>query len=198
MIEFKNLNKEEPYVLFKAKYDEALNADQKNIEAIAISSFDSEKKEVDSRYVNLKYIENEDWVFFSNYQSPKAYQFKRNQKISVLIYWNSVDIQIRMKADIKKLSNIKSDEHFKNRSREKNALAVSSYQSKKIGSYDEVVKNYNKVLSDYSLSERPQYWGGYLFKPYYFEFWKGHEHRLNNRIAFMKNDCVWNEFFLQP
>ena len=109
MIEFKNLNKEEPYVLFKAKYDEALNADQKNIEAIAISSFDSEKKEVDSRYVNLKYIENEDWVFFSNYQSPKAYQFKRNQKISVLIYWNSVDIQIRMKADIKKLSNIKSD-----------------------------------------------------------------------------------------
>ena len=54
MIEFKNLNKEEPYVLFKAKYDEALNADQKNIEAIAISSFDSEKKEVDSRYVKLK------------------------------------------------------------------------------------------------------------------------------------------------
>ena len=187
-----------PYSFFYDKYDEALKANQKNIEAIAISSFDSKKKEVDSRYVNLKYIENEDWVFFSNYQSPKAKQFKTSSRISVLIYWNSIDTQIRIKADIKKLSEKKSDEHFKNRSREKNALAVSSNQSKKIGSYEEVIQNYNKVLNDHSLKERPQYWGGFLFKPYYFEYWEGHEHRLNKRKVFVKNDGDWNEFFLQP
>ena len=39
MIKFNNLNQEIPYRLFKEKYDEALNAGQKGIEAISISSY---------------------------------------------------------------------------------------------------------------------------------------------------------------
>ena len=72
MIKFNNLNQEIPYRLFKEKYDEALNADQKGIEAISISSYIKEMNEVDSRYVNLKFISNDEFIFFSNYDSPKA------------------------------------------------------------------------------------------------------------------------------
>ena len=50
-------------------------------------------------------------------------------------------------AHIEKLSAEDSNDHFKNRSKEKNALAISSDQSKKIHSYEEVVDNYNKVLN---------------------------------------------------
>ena len=64
MIQFNNLNKEIPYLLFKAKYDEAFDADQKGIEAISISSFNKEMGEVDSRYVNLKFIINDEFIFF--------------------------------------------------------------------------------------------------------------------------------------
>ena len=39
MIEFNNLNQGIPYQLLKEKYDEALNAGQKSIEAISISSY---------------------------------------------------------------------------------------------------------------------------------------------------------------
>ena len=49
MIEFNNLNQEIPYLLFKAKYDEAVDAGQKSIEAISISSYNKEVNEVDSR-----------------------------------------------------------------------------------------------------------------------------------------------------
>ena len=66
MIQFNILNKEIPYQLFKEKYDEALNAGQKGIEAISISSFNKEANEVDSRYVNLKFITNDEFIFFSN------------------------------------------------------------------------------------------------------------------------------------
>ncbi len=57
MIQFNNLNQEIPYQLLKEKYDEALNAGQKGIEAISISSYNKEISEVDSRYVNLKFIQ---------------------------------------------------------------------------------------------------------------------------------------------
>ena len=45
-----------PHELFIKYYDEALKAKQSSINAIAISSFNFEKSEVDSRFVNLKYI----------------------------------------------------------------------------------------------------------------------------------------------
>ncbi len=186
------------YNLFYEKYERALELDQKNIEAIAISSFDAKNNEVDSRYVNLKYIEDQDWIFFSNYQSVKANQFISLNKISGLFYWNSIDTQIRIKAVIKKLNKQKSDEHFKNRSKKKNALAISSNQSNQIESYEKVIENYNDVLDSKSLNTRPEYWGGYVFKPYYFEFWEGHENRLNKRTAFIKKDSGWDEFNLEP
>ena len=62
MIKFNNLNQEVPYMLFKEKYDRALKVGQKAIEAIAISSFNNEMAEVDSRYVNLKFISNDEFI----------------------------------------------------------------------------------------------------------------------------------------
>ena len=56
MIQFNNINQGMPYQLLKEKYDEALNAGQRGIEAISISSYNKETCEVDSRYVNLKFI----------------------------------------------------------------------------------------------------------------------------------------------
>ena len=68
--------------------------------------------EVEARYVNLKYIANNEWIFFSNYNSPKAQQFKSHNQVSVLIFWPSINTQIRMKALISKLLLEFSDEHF--------------------------------------------------------------------------------------
>ena len=47
-------------------------------------------------------------------------------------------------------------------------------------------------------TERPEYWGGFTFTPYYFEFWEGNKNRINKRVAyqFIKND--WKTFILQP
>ena len=60
--------------------------------------------EVDSRYVNLKFITNDEFIFFSNYDSPKASAFNSHNQIAALLYWSSINVQIRMKAKIKKTS----------------------------------------------------------------------------------------------
>jgi pyridoxamine 5'-phosphate oxidase len=198
MIQFNNLNQETPYQLLKEKYDEALNAGQRGIEAISISSFNKEISEVDSRYVNLKFISIDEFIFFSNYNSPKASSFNSYNQIAALVYWPSINVQIRMKANIKKTSKKFNQKYFFERSEEKNALAISSNQSKQIDSYSKVEENYNKSLKNDNLKKCPEYWGGYSFTPYYFEFWEGHESRINKREIFDKIDGLWKHSYLQP
>jgi len=198
MIEFHNISNITPYKIFKEKYEEALNAGQKNIEAISIASFNKEKDEVDSRFVNLKFIENDKFIFFSNYNSPKALAFETNDQISALMYWSSVNIQIRIKAHIKKTSVKYNKLYFKNRSIYKNALAISSNQSRKISSFAKVKSKYNKVMESNDLTLCPEHWGGFTFAPYSFEFWEGHKSRLNKRNLYKKNKNQWSHYILEP
>jgi len=198
MITLKNLNQSEPYHKFKFFYDKAINENQNAVEAISISSFNTKINEVDSRYVNLKFISNDEFIFFSNYDSPKASSFNSHNQIAALLYWPSINTQIRMKATIKRTSNEYNQKYFYDRSEEKNALAISSNQSKPIDSYDQVKENYNKSLNNDDLKKCPEFWGGYSFTPYYFEFWEGHESRLNKREAYEKSDDSWKHLILQP
>ena len=173
-------------------------AKQDNIEAIAISSYSVKENEVDSRFVNLKIVDNEDLIFFSNYSSPKAIQFLEHNKISALIFWSKINIQIRFKATINKLKEDISDEYFIKRSEDKNALAISSDQSKPIDSFSVVERKFKEVFENDDLKKRPAYWGGYSFKPYYLEFWEGNKSRLNKREAYLLDKNNWVKTFLQP
>ena len=198
MIQFDNINNETPYLVFRDKYTESVNAKQKNIEAICISSYSSKNKEVNARYVNLKIIDGKEFIFFSNYNSPKSVDFNSHNQITALIYWNNINVQIRMKAHIKKTSREFNQAYFTGRDEEKNALAISSEQSNVIDSYKSVQENYEISLKNSNLSECPDYWGGFSFTPYYFEFWEGHEKRLNKREAYEEQNGKWVHSFLEP
>jgi len=198
MINFINLNNEIPYVQLKDKFDQAISANQKSVEAISISSFSSSLNEVDSRFVNLKIVDDKEFIFFTNYNSPKSIQFDSHKQIAALLYWSSINVQIRMKAKIKRTSPEYNQKYFFERLIEKNALAISSNQSKPINSYNQVKENYNKSLNNDNLKKCPEFWGGFSFTPYYFEFWEGHESRINKREVYEKTDGVWKHSFLQP
>ena len=198
MIKFIDIDKSIPYKKFLKFYEKASKKKQKAIEAICISSFNADLNEVDSRYVNLKYIIDSQWVFFTNYNSPKSIAFETHNQVSVVIYWEAINLQIRIKANIIKSDSNLSDKHFNSRSREKNSIAISSNQSNPIQNFDEVLKNYSNIFESNKNLYRPESWGGYSFTPYYFEFWEGHESRINKREIFDKIDGVWKHSFLQP
>tara|TARA_A100001035_G_C27570830_1_gene403070 strand:- start:80 stop:676 length:597 start_codon:yes stop_codon:yes gene_type:complete len=198
MIKFINISEEIPYKIFKNKYDDAIKANQSVIEAICISSYSSVNKEVNARFVNLKFVNDKEFIFFSNYESPKSEDFISHDQITALFYWSSTNVQIRMKAKINKTSREFNLKYFSDRDAKKNALAISSNQSKPVSSYDEVYENYNNSLKNDSLKDCPEYWGGYSFAPYYFEFWEGHESRLNKREVYEINNGDWIHYILQP
>ena len=94
MINLEKISEKEPYKVFLDYHNAAKLNGQKNVEAISISSFNFENNQVESRYVNLKYIIDEEWIFFSNYNSKKASDFSSHDQISVLFYWDLLNVQI--------------------------------------------------------------------------------------------------------
>ncbi|MEL0187067.1 MAG: pyridoxal 5'-phosphate synthase [Flavobacteriaceae bacterium] len=198
MISFIDIKNVEPYKLFRKKYNDAIKNKQKNIEAVAVSSYNKSLNEVSSRYVNLKYIIKDKWIFFTNYNSPKSSDFKSHNQISALFYWKSTETQIRLKGLIKQTSKEFNKDYFKKRAKHKNALAISSNQSKLIESYKDVENNYRNCLTSADLKKCPEFWGGYSFTPYYFEFWEGNKSRINKREVFEMADGIWKHSFLQP
>jgi len=198
MIKFNNLCKDSPYRIFKENYDAAIKASQLNIEALCVSSYSSGQNEVNSRFVNLKEINYDEFIFYSNYNSPKAKEFMNHNQISATIFWSNINIQIRMKAIIKKTPKEFNHAYFFTRDTKKNALAISSMQSRKIKSYNDVKENYMNSLKHDDLKSCPDYWGGFSFVPYYFEFWKGDESRINRREVYENSQGKWIHSFLQP
>ena len=198
MIVFKNISKLKPFMILNQKYHKAISKKQSSPEIICISSYDPKKNEVNSRYVNLKIIDNEEFIFFTNYNSPKSIQFQEHNQIAGVFYWQKINMQIRMKGRIKKTSLDFNNHYFESRSLEKNALAISSSQSNTIDSYDKVKERFQKILSEGSLKKCPEYWGGFSFTPYSFEFWEGHENRLNKRVLYTLEESNWIKRFLQP
>ena len=198
MVKFINNSPKVPFKKFKQEYDSAFTLNQRFIEAMCISSFSFKTMEVDSRYVNLKIVDNENFVFFSNYNSPKSKQFNEHNKIAISIFWETTNVQIRMKGQIKRAPKEFNNTYFSNRGVKKNALAIASNQSEKIESYSMFYKKYNEVLEKEDLLKCPDYWGGFFFNPLYIEFWNGHEDRINKRVAFVLDQDKWHEHILQP
>ena len=85
MIDLSNISKDLPHARFLEEYKRAIELDQANIEAVCISSVDSQNKP-HSRYVNLKFVNDNEWIFFSNYESPKSLQFENNNSIAALFF----------------------------------------------------------------------------------------------------------------
>ena len=198
MIKFLNQSNDEPYSIFKKKYEEAIEANQPSIEAISISSFDLKNKIVNSRYVNLKFVDNDRFIFFTNYNSPKSNEFESHKQIAATFFWHAINTQIRIRANIKKTPELFNKKYFKKRSREKNALAISSNQSQPISTHDLIKEKYYNTKKTYDLTNCPEYWGGFEFTPYEIEFWEGSSFRLNKRNLYKKNETQWDHFILEP
>ena len=104
-----------------------------------------------------------------------------------------------MKAKIFKTSAEFSNKHFQGRTKEKNALAISSNQSQIIGSFDQVAENFQDTLDAMTPETvRPDFWGGYRVKPSEIEFWQGGADRLHDRFRYLRDGQSWQIDRLAP
>jgi pyridoxamine 5'-phosphate oxidase len=152
------------------------------------------------RVVLLKYLKPEGLVFFTNYRSHKGKDLAVNSKIAAHFFWPELERQVKVEGMVHKADAETSDTYFKSRPFESKISSVMSHQSTEVASRQELERMWcdEKKKWEGKEIERPDYWGGYLIKPTRVEFWQGREHRLHDRIVFIKHFHKWNVVRFSP
>jgi len=153
------------------------------------------------RVVYLRTLESDgSFIFFTNYNSDKAKALSLNNKVGANFFWSTLERQVRIKGVVEKLDSEASDLYFDTRPEESKLGAWASAQSEIIESRKQLIDQleyYRKKFEGVPIP-RPPFWGGYVIKPVYYEFWQGRSSRLHDRFKYVQQDGKWVSARLSP
>lgn len=188
-----------PIAQFAKWFDEALNAQVNEPNAMSVSTVDAEGKPT-SRIVLIKQYDERGFTWYTNYDSQKGQQLAANPHAALLFFWSEVERQVRIEGRVEKTSAEESDKYFYSRPVKSQLAALASQQSAPIASRAQMEENYEAVAqAQGEQPKRPDYWGGYRLVPERIEFWQGRRSRFHDRIVYVRQpDGTWLKQRLQP
>jgi pyridoxamine 5'-phosphate oxidase len=188
----------DPIAQFQRWFSEILPTEMVDPTAMVLSTVDAEGRP-DSRVVLLKGIEDEKFVFYTNYNSVKSRQIRVNSFVALNFYWPAMARQVRVRGNVHGVSAEQSDDYFASRPLKSQLSALISPQSSEIGSRDELDRAFENLLkqNDQPII-RPDHWGGYSVKPFEIEFWQGRDSRMHDRIQYNLHHEKWTYRRLAP
>lgn len=199
-----SLNEDEvdrdPLHQFRKWFDEALTANVLEPNAMNLATI-SEQGRPTSRIVLLKGIENQCFVFYTNYQSQKGRELATSPACALTFFWPELERQIRIEGVAARVSPETSDQYFQSRPRGSQIGAWSSPQSSVIKDrhlLEQRVAEIEKKFQGMEPLPRPHQWGGYAVAPFEIEFWQGRPSRLHDRIVYTLSGDQWSIHRLAP
>ncbi len=194
-----SLAAENPFVQFQRWIEEAMRAEQPDVEAMTLSTATREGR-VSARIVLLKGFDERGFVFFTNYDSRKSQELAEHPQAALTFYWHSLNRQIRIEGTVEKASVEESAKYFQTRPRSSQIGAWASPQSDVIASREALETRLAEVEARFKEGEIPcpPFWGGWRLRPEQIEFWQGRESRLHDRILYTKQNGAWPISRLAP
>ena len=191
---------ENPFEIAKDWMDQAKELELNDANAIALATVDDTGLP-NVRMVLLKEIEDNAFVFYTNYESKKGRELIASGPVAFVIHWKSLRRQIRVRGSVEKAEGKQADSYFDSRSPQSRVGAIASRQSQVIKDRSVLENWYEQALKDNGATpSRPSFWGGFRINPVEIEFWADGEARLHDRFRWTRdqNGSEWSIDRLSP
>jgi len=191
---------DDPIAQFNTWLSQAVESGIGDPTAMVVSTVSAEGKP-SQRIVLLKHVDDDGFIFYTNYGSRKAKEIEDNNKVSLLFPWNKLDRQVKVGGTAEKISVAESAKYFMSRPRDSQLAAWASKQSRKITSRKFLLTQLADMKEKFAAGEvpLPDFWGGIRVRPHEIEFWQGGEHRIHDRFEYcLQNDGSWEISQLAP
>ena len=195
---FKDLD--DPLALFTIWLSEAEKKEINDPNALSLATTNS-KNEPKVRMVLLKGLSSKGFVFYTNLNSPKSNDLRKNPKAEMCFHWKSLQRQIRISGTVNEVSKEEADIYFNSRPYESRIGAWASDQSKIMNKRDDFLKKieeFKKKYKDEKKVPRPKHWSGWCLSPSSIEFWLGDKYRIHERLKYNKVSDKWKKEILYP
>ena len=187
-----------PFDIFSSWFDNAIASGELESNACVVSTV-SLDLQPSSRIVYLKELQDEAFIFYTNYASQKGKEIQNNPKASMLFFWPKSERQVRIEGLVSKLPESVSDAYFDSRPLQSKLGAWSSHQSDELHDQKELVERMAFYENKFGENvPRPPHWGGYALSPTLIEFWQGKPSRLHDRIVFELLEGNWKIYRKNP
>ena len=121
----------QPFELFSTWFSEAIETKQVEPNAFVLSTVNT-TLQTSSRILYLKEVMEEQFVFYTNYNSHKGTDLMHNNTASMLFFWPNLQRQVRIEGVCAKVATEISDAYFASRPRASQIGAWASNQSEKL------------------------------------------------------------------
>jgi len=195
------LDLKNPIELFKIWMEEAKVSEPNDPNALALATAD--KKAIPSvRMVLLKDFSNEGFVFYTNLESQKGNELKKNPNASMCFHWKSLLRQVRINGKLSNVTDKVADEYYYSRSYDSRIGAWASKQSTILNDRSDLILSIKKYKNKYNKIDnvpRPKHWSGWSLLPLNIEFWLDGDNRIHERLKYTKGENgMWNKSLLSP
>ena len=176
----------DPFQLAREWLAEAEKSEINDPNAIALSTVDADGLP-NARMVLLKEIEDDAFVFYTNYGSKKAQELEGAGKAAFVMHWKSLRRQIRVRGTIEREDGPQADEYYNSRSLKSRLGAWASKQSQPLDSRGTLMAEVAVVTAKEGINPaRPPFWGGFRIHPVEIEFWADGAFRLHDRFRWTR------------
>lgn len=189
---------ENPIAQFEIWLNEAIAAEVHEPTAMNVATVGADGKP-QARMVLLKEVNEQGFVFFTNYASRKGQAIDANPFVALTFFWAELERQVRVEGSIFRLPENQSDEYFASRPYASRVGAWASEQSQVIESKNVLLARAAMFGVKHPINvPRPPHWGGYVIVPERVEFWQGRPSRLHDRIVYCHENGAWQKERLAP
>ena len=143
-----------PHNSFKRWHKDAISEGIHEPDAAVISGINKDNFPT-SRFVLVRRVDEEGFIFFTNYQSDKAASFQNSPNVSLTFGWLPLERQVRILGIIEKATVKESDEYFASRLKHQIG-AWSSPQSKTIDDRSILAEQYEHYENKFADIEVPR------------------------------------------